>query len=66
MVLIRKIIIGQNQNGKKIDLEVDGGVNIENCKSLVDAGADILVAGNSVFKNGPEFYKQNISTLKNF
>ena len=55
-----------DKNGRKVDLEVDGGVNKENCKSLVDAGADILVAGNSVFKNGPEFYKKNISTLKNF
>ena len=55
-----------DKNGRKLDLEVDGGVNKENCKILVDAGADILVAGNSVFKNGPEFYKQNISTLKNF
>ena len=58
-----KNLIGKN--GNKIELEVDGGVNRENCRSLIDAGADILVAGNSIFKNGPEFYKKNISDLRN-
>ena len=32
-------------------IEIDGGVNIENSKKLFDAGADILVAGSSVFKS---------------
>lgn len=32
-------------------IEVDGGVNIENAKKLIDAGADVLVAGSSVFKS---------------
>lgn len=31
-------------------IEVDGGVTLQNAKSLVDAGADVLVAGNTVFK----------------
>lgn len=30
-------------------VEIDGGVNLENCKSLVEAGADVLVAGSAVF-----------------
>ena len=55
-----------DKNGRKIKLEVDGGVNKDNSKSLFDAGADILVAGNSIFKEGPEFYKRNILNLKNF
>ena len=58
---IRSLI---DKNGNKIELEVDGGVNKDNSKSLFNAGADILVAGNSIFKDGPEFYKKNISTLK--
>lgn len=30
-------------------VEIDGGVNLENCKALIDAGADVLVAGSAVF-----------------
>lgn len=37
------------QRGLKTLIEVDGGVNLETAKSLIDAGADVLVAGNSVF-----------------
>jgi ribulose-phosphate 3-epimerase len=33
-----------------IELEVDGGVNAENAPDIVEAGADVLVAGNSVFR----------------
>ena len=36
--------------GSKALIEVDGGVNLETGKRLVDAGADVLVAGNTVFK----------------
>ena len=54
------------KNGRKILLEVDGGVNKENVKTLINAGADILVAGNAVFKNGPDSYKENINNLKKF
>ena len=32
-------------------IEIDGGVTVENAKSLLDAGADVLVAGNTVFKS---------------
>ena len=32
-------------------IEVDGGVNTENAAALFEAGADILVAGNAVFKS---------------
>lgn len=34
----------------KAKIEVDGGVNLKNAKNILDAGADILVAGNSVYK----------------
>lgn len=43
-------------------IEVDGGINLQTAKLCVDAGADILVAGTAVFKNGE--YKKNISILK--
>lgn len=35
--------------GKDIDLEVDGGINFENVQTIIDAGANIIVAGNTVF-----------------
>jgi ribulose-phosphate 3-epimerase len=38
-----------NDRGLKVKIEVDGGVTIENAKALVDAGVDVLVAGNTVF-----------------
>jgi len=37
------------KTGAKTLIEVDGGVSISNAKSIIDAGADILVAGNAVF-----------------
>jgi ribulose-phosphate 3-epimerase len=39
------------KTGKEILIEVDGGVTLENAKALVDAGADILVAGSSIFQS---------------
>lgn len=38
------------RTGSKALIEVDGGVNVETGKLLVDAGADVLVAGNAIFK----------------
>jgi ribulose-phosphate 3-epimerase len=35
----------------QVRIEVDGGVTLENAKSIIDAGADVLVAGNSIFKS---------------
>ena len=46
---IKEMIHRENKN---ILLEVDGGVNAKNFSSLVSAGADILVAGSSVFNAG--------------
>ena len=50
--------------GRTIDLEVDGGVNPETAKQVVDAGADVLVAGTAVFKDGPSGYADNIKALR--
>lgn len=36
--------------GKEIDLEIDGGINLQNVKSCKDAGANVIVAGSTVFK----------------
>lgn len=45
-------------------IEVDGGVNPETAKRCVAAGADALVAGSAVFKDGPDRYKSNIDALR--
>lgn len=40
-----------NEKGANVKIEIDGGVTLENAKSIIDAGADVLVAGNTVFKS---------------
>jgi len=50
--------------GRPIGIEVDGGVTIENARSVADAGATVLVAGAAVFHGGPPEYAKNIADLK--
>ena len=50
--------------GRSIEIEVDGGINKYVAKKVVDAGAQILVAGSSIFKDNN--YKKNIFDLRNF
>ena len=38
------------ERGLNVHIEIDGGVTLENAQSIVDAGADVLVAGSTVFK----------------
>jgi ribulose-phosphate 3-epimerase len=45
---LKKMITGQ---GSAALIEIDGGVDLQNAKLLVDCGADVLVAGNSVFSS---------------
>jgi ribulose-phosphate 3-epimerase len=49
---------------KNIDLEVDGGVTAENAQDIVKFGANVLVAGTAIFKDGQENYKNNINSLR--
>ena len=39
-----------DRRGLKTDIEVDGGVNLDNVGALMDAGANIIVAGSAVFQ----------------
>jgi len=50
--------------GLAVDLEVDGGVDQGNCRRIVEAGADALVAGTATFKGGPDAYAANIRALR--
>jgi ribulose-phosphate 3-epimerase len=51
-----------NAKGLQTHIEIDGGVTLENAKTIVDAGADVLVAGNTVFKAADQ--KEMIRQLK--
>ena len=48
---------------RPIDIEVDGGVTADNAARVVQAGANVLVAGSAVFKGGN--YKSNIAAIRN-
>lgn len=56
---IRAII---DASGKDVDLEIDGGVNVENVAEIKAAGANVIVAGNAVFK--AENRAETIARLK--
>ena len=49
--------------GWKVDIEIDGGVTLENAKTILDAGATVLVAGNTVFRSADP--TETIRQLKN-
>jgi ribulose-phosphate 3-epimerase len=50
--------------GRAIDLEVDGGVNLETAPQAIAAGADVLVAGSATFSGGATAYAENIRRLR--
>ena len=58
---LKKIKDQQNLN---FDIEVDGGINFDNNKLVIEAGANILVSGTTIFKNNNGNIKKNIDTLK--
>ena len=60
--ILRKEIATQKP---KTQIEIDGGINIENSKSIIKAGADILVSGTTIFKSNEGNIKKNIEILKN-
>tara|TARA_B100001996_G_scaffold82191_1_gene60634 strand:- start:122 stop:670 length:549 start_codon:yes stop_codon:yes gene_type:complete len=47
-----------------LDIEVDGGINFENSKTVIQAGANILVSGTTIFKENNGNIKKNIDFLK--
>ncbi|MGI4730407.1 MAG: ribulose-phosphate 3-epimerase [Janthinobacterium lividum] len=58
---IRRMI---DATGRAIDLEVDGGIDPDTARRCVEAGADALVAGTAVFRDGPAGYAANIAALR--
>ena len=61
---IKKINKKIKKEKLNIDIEVDGGINVSNAKKVLQAGANILVAGTACFKGGKKFYKKNIVNLR--
>ena len=51
-------------SGRRIDLEVDGGINIDTAPQAAAAGADLLVAGTATFAGGADSYADNIRRLR--
>ena len=61
---IRRLRAMIEASGRDIVLEVDGGVNPDTARLCVEAGANALVAGTAVFKDGPAQYGANIAALR--
>jgi len=59
---VRNLIKEKNLS---VDVEIDGGINFENCSKVKDAGANILVSGSTVFKENDGDLKKNIEILRN-
>mgnify|MGYP002793348665 FL=1 len=59
---VRELI---NKQKLKVDVEIDGGINFDNCSKAKDAGANILVSGSTVFKENKGDLKKNIEILRN-
>ena len=54
----------KDQKNLDFDIEIDGGINFDNNKLAIEAGANILVSGTTVFKNNNGNIKKNIDLLR--
>ena len=54
----------QKEKKLNFDIEIDGGINFENSKIAIEAGANILVSGTTIFKSNNGDIKKNIELLK--
>ncbi len=61
---IKKLKKIQKEKNLNFDIEIDGGINFENSKIAIEAGANILVSGTTVFKSNNGDIKKNIDLLK--
>ena len=61
IVQLKKI---QTEKDINFDIEIDGGINFDNCRAAIEAGANILVSGTTIFKSNNGDIKKNINLLK--
>ena len=59
---LKDLLLKRNLN---VDIEIDGGINFENCTLAKNAGANILVSGSTIFKANKGNLKKNIEILRN-
>ena len=60
---VRKLKEMIERQGLKTDIQVDGGINLDNVEMVMDAGANIIVAGSAVFKGDVAQNVQDFLTL---
>jgi len=60
--ILKNLIAEKNLS---VDIEIDGGINFENCSKAKKAGANILVSGSTIFKENKGDLKKNIEILRN-
>ena len=60
--ILKEIIEKKKLN---VDIEIDGGINFDNCSKAKEAGANILVSGSTIFKENKGNLKKNIEILRN-
>ena len=61
---IKELKMIKDQKNLRFDIEIDGGINFENNKLAINAGANILVSGTTIFKSNNGNIKKNIELLK--
>ena len=61
---VKKLKKIQSEKNINFDIEIDGGINFDNYQSAIDAGANILVSGTTIFKSNNGDIKKNINLLK--
>ena len=61
---IRKLVEIRNKRKLNFEIEIDGGINFENAKDAISAGANILVSGTTIFKSNNGNIKKNIDLLR--
>ena len=61
---IRELKKMRDQKNLDFDIEIDGGINFDNNKLAIEAGANILVSGTTIFKSNDGNIKKNIDLLK--
>ncbi len=54
----------KDEKGLNFEIEVDGGINFENNSEVINAGANILVSGTTIFKDNNGDIKKNIELLR--
>ena len=61
---VKKLKQLQDERKLNFDIEIDGGINFENSKTVKEAGENILVSGTTIFKSNNGDIKKNIELLK--